>query len=65
MALTFACLFFDRLSLNFLMPYVAKDLNLNNTHIGLLAGGLSLAWALSSFLTTAWAETHNKKKRFL
>lgn len=62
MALTFGCLFFDRLSLNFLMPYVAKDLNLNNTQIGLLAGALSLAWAFSSFFSTAWAETNNKKK---
>jgi predicted MFS family arabinose efflux permease len=63
MALTFGCLFFDRLALNFLMPYVAKDLQLNNTQIGFLAGGLSLAWAFSSFFTTAWAETNNKKKR--
>jgi MFS family permease len=62
MALIFGCLFFDRLALNFLMPYVAKDLNLNNTQIGLLAGALSLAWAFSSFLSTAWAETNNKKK---
>lgn len=62
MALTFGCLFFDRLALNFLMPYVAKDLNLNNTQIGLLAGALSLAWAFSSFFSTAWAETNNKKK---
>ena len=62
MALTFGCLFFDRLALNFLMPYVSKDLQLNNTQIGLLAGGLSLAWALSSFFTTSWAEARNKKK---
>jgi len=62
MAFTFGCLFFDRLALNFLMPYVAKDLQLNNTQIGLLAGALSLAWAFSSFFSTAWAETHNKKK---
>jgi MFS family permease len=62
MALTFGCLFFDRLALNFLMPYVSKDLDLNNTQIGLLAGILSLAWAFSSFFSTAWAEANNKKK---
>ncbi|GAB2632155.1 MFS transporter [Emticicia sediminis] len=62
MALTFGCLFFDRLALNFLMPYVSKDLSLNNTQIGLLAGALSLAWAVSSFFSTAWAESKNKKK---
>lgn len=62
MALTFGCLFFDRLALNFLMPFVSKDLDLNNTQIGLLAGVLSLAWAFSSFFSTAWAESNNKKK---
>jgi MFS family permease len=62
MAFTFGCLFFDRLALNFLMPYVSKDLNLSNTQIGLLAGVLSLAWALSSFFTTSWAEKNDKKK---
>lgn len=62
MALTFGCLFFDRLALNFLIPYVAKDLQLSDTQIGLLAGALSLAWAFSSYFSTAWAETNNKKK---
>lgn len=62
MALTFGFLFLDRLALNFLMPFVSKELNLNNTQIGLLAGALSLAWAFSSFFTTAWAESNNKKK---
>ena len=62
MALTFGALFFDRLALNYLVPYVAKDLSLNNTQIGLLAAGLSLAWAFSSYYTTAWAESKNKNK---
>ncbi|MFK7933830.1 MAG: MFS transporter, partial [Saprospiraceae bacterium] len=62
MALTFGILFFDRLALNYLVPYVAKDLNLNNTQIGLLAAGLSLAWAFSSYFTTAWSESKNKNK---
>lgn len=62
MALTFGVLFFDRLALNYLVPYVAKDLQLNNTQIGLLAAGLSLAWAFSSYFTTAWSESRNKNK---
>lgn len=62
MALVFGCLFFDRLALNFLMPYVAKDLLLSDTQIGLLAGSLSLAWAFSSYFTVAWAEVKNRKK---
>lgn len=62
MALIFGALFFDRLALNYLVPYVAKDLALNNTQIGLLAAGLSLAWAFSSYFTTAWSEAKNKNK---
>ncbi len=61
-ALVMGCLFFDRLSLTFLMPFVAKDLHLNDTQIGLLAGALSLAWAFSSYFSTAWAEANNRKK---
>ena len=62
MALTFGALFFDRLALNYLVPYVAKDLSLNNLQIGLLAAGLSLAWAFSSYYTTAWSESKNRNK---
>lgn len=65
MALIFGCLFFDRLSLNFLMPFVAKDLALTDTQIGLLAGALSLAWALSGYFITAWAEKKTGRKPFL
>ncbi|MFM1877354.1 MAG: hypothetical protein RLZZ241_220 [Bacteroidota bacterium] len=62
MALIFGALFFDRLALNYLVPYVAKDLSLNNTQIGLLAAGLSLAWAFSSYFTTSWSEVKNRNK---
>lgn len=62
MAFIFGALFFDRLALNYLVPYVAKDLSLNNTQIGLLAAGLSLAWAFSSYYTTAWSEAKNRNK---
>jgi MFS family permease len=62
MALIFGCIFFDRLALNFLIPYVAKDLLLSDTQIGLLAGALSFAWAISSYSTTAFAEAKNAKR---
>lgn len=62
MAFTFGALFFDRLALNFIVPFVARDLQLNNTQIGLLAAGLSLTWAFSSYFTTAWSEANNKNK---
>lgn len=62
MAFTFGALFFDRLALNFIVPFVARDLQLNNTQIGLLAAGLSLTWAFSSYFTTAWSEANNRNK---
>ncbi len=62
MAFTFGALFFDRLALNYLGPYVAKDLDLNNTQLGILAAGLALAWAFSSYFTTAWSEKKNRNK---
>jgi MFS family permease len=51
LCLTFGFVFFDRNALNFLAPYIVKDLALSNTQIGLLVSGLSLAWAASGYVT--------------
>lgn len=48
-SLNFGIVFFDRNALNFLMPFVQPDLDLNNTQVGILASGLSLTWALAAF----------------
>ncbi|TBL76563.1 MFS transporter [Paenibacillus thalictri] len=40
--------FFDRLAINFLVPFIQKDFTLTNTQIGLLGSALSLVWAFSS-----------------
>ncbi len=62
MALTFGALFFDRLAIVHLGSYVAEGLSLNNTQLGILASGLALAWAFSSYFTTVWSEKHNRNK---
>lgn len=49
LSINFGIVFFDRNSLNFLMPFVQPDLALNNTQVGILAGALSLTWALAAF----------------
>ena len=46
---TFGIVFFDRNALNFLMPFVLRDLRLSNTQIGMLASALSLTWACAAF----------------
>ena len=37
LCLTVGVVFFDRNAINFLMPFIAPELNLSNTQIGLLA----------------------------
>jgi MFS family permease len=62
MSITFGFVFFDRMAVPYLSPFIAKDLHLSNTQIGLLISGLSITWALSGYFFTAWAEANNKKK---
>ena len=49
LSLNFGIVLFDRNALSFLMPFVQPDLSLNNTKVGILAGGLSLTWSLAAF----------------
>jgi sugar phosphate permease len=42
MGLAFGFVFFDRLALSFLAPFLVTELRLNNTQLGLLAS--ALAW---------------------
>ncbi len=62
LSVTFGLVFIDRFALVYLSPFIAKDLGLNNTQIGLLVSALSITWAISGYFTTAWAEAKNKKK---
>ena len=39
--------FFDRLALNYLVPFIQKDFALTNTQIGLLGSALAITWAIS------------------
>ena len=62
LSVTFGLVFVDRFALVYLSPFIAKDLNLNNTQIGMLVSALGITWAVSGYFTTAWAEAKNKKK---
>lgn len=65
LSLTFGIAFFDRNSVNFLMPFIKPDLDLSNTQIGLLSSGLSLTWAISGFTLGALSDATGKRKIFL
>jgi predicted MFS family arabinose efflux permease len=49
LSLNFGIVFFDRNASNFLMPFMQPDLALSNTQVGVLAGALSLTWAIAAF----------------
>lgn len=57
--------FFDRNAINFLMPYIAPEMGMNNAQIGLLASGLSLAWALSGLGLAALIDATGRRRRWL
>lgn len=40
--------FFDRLIINYLMPFIQADLGLNNAQVGQLAAAAALTWAIAS-----------------
>jgi MFS family permease len=65
LSLAFSLVFFDRMSITFLLPYVVPELKLSNTQIGLMNSVLSLAWAASGFLLGSYADRYRKRKAVL
>lgn len=62
---TFGFVLFDRMALNFLVPFFEKELHLNNTQIGLLASLLALAWAISGYLVGTLSDKTGRRKKYL
>jgi MFS transporter, ACS family, hexuronate transporter len=60
--LVFGLVFMDRLSIIFLFPFVAEELNLNNTQMGMLVGATSIAWGVSTLLFASVSDFIGKKK---
>ncbi|MFM0116922.1 MFS transporter [Paraburkholderia nemoris] len=58
-------MFLDRLSINFLFPFMRSEFALTNLKIGLLTSCLSLAWAASGFVVSAFADANGKRKSVL
>jgi MFS transporter, ACS family, hexuronate transporter len=61
----FGIVFFDRNAMAFLGPFVAKDLQLNSTQVGMLGSALSFTWALSGLLISALSDATGKRKLIL
>jgi len=65
LSLSFGFVFFDRNAMSFLAPFVARDLSLSNTQIGILVSALSLTWALSGYLLGAQSDRSGRRKPYL
>jgi len=62
---TFGIVFFERNAIGPLASYILKDLQLNQTQIGMLGSGLSLAWAISAYVVGAASDRSGLRKPFL
>src|SRR5213595_488801 len=57
--------FFDRLAINYLVPFIQKDFSLSNTQIGLIGSALAITWAISGPLGGFLSDRVKSKKMVL
>jgi MFS family permease len=62
---TFGFVFFDRLALSFLFPFMSAELHLTNAQLGMVSSALALTWALSGAATSAWSDARGTRKPLL
>lgn len=62
---TFGFVFFDRLALSFLFPFMSAELHLSNAQLGMMSSALALTWALSGAITGAWSDARGTRKPLL
>ena len=65
MGSAFGFVFFDRLALNFLAPFLVPELHLNNTQLGLLSAGLALTWAIAGYAVGTLSDYFQNRKTLL
>jgi predicted MFS family arabinose efflux permease len=65
LSLHFGVVFFDRNAFAILTPSIAPDLGLTNTHIGIIGGAFSLAWALAGLAMGSISDRFGHRKAIL
>ncbi|WP_304308608.1 MFS transporter [Pseudacidovorax intermedius] len=63
--MTFGFVFFDRLALSFLFPFMTAELHLTNAQLGMVSSALALTWALSGAAAGAWSDARGTRKPLL
>ena len=65
LTLSFGFVFLDRNAFSFLAPFIAPDLNLNNSQIGDITSALSFTWAIAGYLISRLSDVSGRRKPFL
>ncbi|WP_462409776.1 MFS transporter [Neobacillus sp. Marseille-QA0830] len=65
MFLVVGLVFLDRLSLGFVFPFIAEDLDLSNTQLGLIVGLTGVFFGLSTLIFASLSDFLGKKKMML
>jgi len=62
---TFGFVFFDRMIINALMPFMREELGLNNAQVGLIGGMSALTWAISALIMGWLSDRMDRRKPIL
>ena len=65
LSFNFGVVFFDRNAFNFLAPFIAPDLGLSQTQVGLIGAALSLSWALAGLFVGRLSDAIGHRKAIL
>lgn len=65
LSINFGIVFLDRNALNYLMPFVAPELHLDDGQIGLLAGATAFSWAVSGLVLSIVSDRTGRRKSIL
>jgi predicted MFS family arabinose efflux permease len=65
MFFTYGFVMMDRLSIMYLFPFIAPDLKLNNSEIGMSVSILSICWAISGWVFSSISDIFGSKKKIL
>jgi MFS transporter, ACS family, hexuronate transporter len=61
----FGVVYFDRNTLNFLMPLIQPELHLSNKQVGMLGSALSLSWAFAGLAVGRLSDVLGRRKLIL
>ncbi len=65
LGVTFGVVFMDRLAVNYLAPFIVRDLKLSSTQLGMTTSALSITWALTNIGAGRLSDLMGRRKPLL